>query len=686
MQNSNDVEVGVDIGGTFTDVVCRLPDGRLRAVKLPTTHADPSRAVRQALTHLAEVWQVPAARIAHFSHGTTLATNAVLERKGARIGLITTEGFRDVLEIGRQFRRSPYELDPAAEAPTFLIPGALRKEVRERVSRTGEIIVPLNEDDVLARVRELVAEGVEAIAICFVFSFMNPAHELRARALIHDAFPAMLTSISYEVDPAFREYERTCITAFDAYVKPVLDRYLSGMEEDLLAGGVNGPLLVMLSRGGKCSARIARQRPVRLFLSGPAAGVIGGCAVGKAAVIGDLITFDMGGTSCDVALIVGGKPMVSAEGEIGGFPVRVPLIDVHTIGAGGGSIAWLDGAGTLRVGPRSAGSEPGPVCYGRGGTEPTVTDASIVLGYLDPENFAGGSMRLDPAAARYAVAEKIARPLDLSVEEAARGIHRVVNAQMAEAVRSVSVYRGADPRRATLLPLGGAGPLHAVAIAAELQMERVLVPPRPGVLSACGLLVAPVEHERSAAFLRALDGLALAAIDRVLETLDAECTTLMAAEAVDREAIEVLHLADMCYVGQSYHLEVPFADKHEADPLARLYADFCALHDRVYGHAMKGPASIVNLRAVHRAQGLPDFGRSEEPAMKAASGRHRMIVPVTGGAPVQATIYDRWALRRGDSFDGPAIVEQSDTTTIVAGGWRAAVDALGNLVIEVKHG
>ncbi|MBI3707032.1 MAG: hydantoinase/oxoprolinase family protein [Proteobacteria bacterium] len=686
MQNSNDVEVGVDIGGTFTDVVCRLPDGRLRAVKLPTTHADPSRAVGQALTHLAEVWQVPAARIAHFSHGTTLATNAVLERKGARIGLITTEGFRDVLEIGRQFRRSPYELEPAAEAPTFLIPGALRKEVRERVSRTGEIVVPLNEDAVLARARELVAEGAEAIAICFVFSFMNPAHELRARALIHEAFPAMLTSISYEVDPAFREYERTCITAFDAYVKPILDRYLTGMEDDLRKCGVGGPLLVMLSRGGKCSARIARQRPVRLFLSGPAAGVIGGCAVGNAAVIGDLITFDMGGTSCDVALVVGGKLMVSAEGEIGGFPVRVPLIDVHTIGAGGGSIAWIDGAGTLRVGPRSAGSEPGPVCYGRGGTEPTVTDASLVLGYLDPENFAGGSMRLDPAAARQAVAEKIARPLGLSVEEAARGIHRVVNAQMAEAVRSVSVYRGADPRRATLLPLGGAGPLHAVAVAAELQIERVLVPPRPGVLSACGLLVAPVEHERSAAFLRALDGLALADVDRVLETLDAECMTLMAAEAVDRDAIQVLHFADMCYVGQSYHLEVPFADKHEADPLARLYADFCTLHDRVYGHAMKGPANIVNLRAVHRAQGLPDFGRSEESAMKAASVRHRMIVPVAAGAPVQATIYDRWALRRGDSLDGPAIVEQSDTTTIVAGGWRATVDASGNLMIEVKHG
>ncbi len=480
MQHFRDVEVGVDIGGTFTDIVCRLPDGRLRAVKLPTTRADPSGAVRQALAHLVEAWQVEPSSIAHFSHGTTLATNAVLERKGARIGLITTEGFRDVLEIGRQFRRSPYELEPLAEAPIFLIPGALRKEVRERISHTGEIRVPLDEEALLARTSQLVEDGVEAIAICFLFSFMNPAHELRAQAIIRNVFPNVLTSISYEVDPAFREYERTCITAFDAYTKPVVDRYLSRMEEDLRRADVDGPLLVMLSRGGKCSSRVARQRPVRLFLSGPAAGVMGACSVGRGARIYDLITFDMGGTSCDVALVVDGKPMVSAEGEIAGFPVRVPLVDVHTVGAGGGSIACIDGAGTLRVGPRSAGSEPGPVCYGRGGTEPTVTDASIVLGYLNSETFAGGSVRLDSAAAQSAIEKIIARPLGLTVQEAARGIHRVVNAQMAEAVRSVSVYRGIDPRHSTLLPLGGAGPVHAVALAEELGIRSVLVPPRSG--------------------------------------------------------------------------------------------------------------------------------------------------------------------------------------------------------------
>ena len=553
------------------------------------------------------------------------------------------------------------------------------------MSSQGEILTPLDEDALLARARELTEERVQAIAICFLFSFMNPAHELRARALIRKEFPDMLISISYEVDPAFREYERTCITAFDAYVKPVLDRYLSGMERDLRDGGVGGPLLVMLSRGGKCSARVARERPVRLFLSGPAAGVIGGCVAGRNATKSDLITFDMGGTSCDVALVVGGKPVVSAEGEIAGFPVRVPLVDINTIGAGGGSIARLDGAKNLRVGPGSAGSEPGPVCYGRGGTEPTVTDASIVLGYIDPENFAGRTIRLDPEAARRAIAEKIAGPLGMSPEEAARGIHRVVNAQMAEAVRSVSVYRGADPRRAILLPLGGAGPLHAVAVAEELKMERVLVPLMPGVLSACGLLVAPVEHERSSAFLRPLDGLAMADVERAIAALDAECAALMAKEAVAQTGIEVLHFADMCYVGQSYYLEVAFA-ADESNPLGRLYADFCVQHERVYGHATKGPASIVNLRVVHRAHGLLDFGQSDEPVRKSGSARYRTIFPTVGGGAVQAAIYDRWALRAGDTIDGPAIVEQNDTTTLVASGWRATVDASGNLMIELKHG
>ncbi len=680
------VEIGVDIGGTFTDVVCRLADGRLRAVKLPTTHGDPSRAVRQALAHLATAWSVPPASIAHFSHGTTLATNAVLERKGARIGLITTAGFRDVLEIGRQYRRSPYEIDPPAEAPGFLIPGALRKEVRERVDHTGAVVVALDEAELAARARELVDAGVEAIAICFLFSFLNAAHEQRAAALIRAQFPGLLVSLSCEVDPQFREYERTCITAFDAYVKPVLDRYLAGMAADLAAAGVGGPLLVMLSRGGKCSAEVARQRPVRLFLSGPAAGVIGGSTVGRAAGLGELITFDMGGTSCDVALVVDGRPMVSGEGEIAGYPVRVPQVDVRTIGAGGGSIAWLDGAGTLRVGPRSAGSEPGPACYGRGGSEPTVTDASLVLGYLDPERFAGGVLRLDPDAARGAIEQAIARPLGLAVADAARGIHRVVNAQMAEAVRSVSVYRGADPRRATLLPLGGAGPLHAVGVAEELGIERVLVPPRPGVLSACGLLVAPVEHERAAAFLRPLDGLRMAEVRAVLGSLDRDCAALMAAEAVDPATVEALHFADMCYVGQSYHLEVPLPIGDEPDPLARLYEAFRALHDRVHGHAMAAPARIVALRAVHRAGGLGDLGRADEPVAATSGPRRRSIVPTAGGGAIEgavdASIHDRWTLARGARVAGPAIVEQSDTTTLVPRGWQATVDRGGNLLLE----
>jgi N-methylhydantoinase A/oxoprolinase/acetone carboxylase beta subunit len=315
-----------------------------------------------------------------------------------------------------------------------------------------------------------------------------------------------------------------------------------------------------------------------------------------------------------------------------------------------------------------------------------VTDASVVLGYIDPGAFAGGTMQLDAAAAREVIDRRIARPLGLSLEEAARGVHRVVNAQMAEAVRSVSIYRGADPRRSTLLPLGGAGPLHAVAVAEELKIDRVLVPPRPGVLSACGLLVAPVEHERSLAFMRALEGLSLGEVQSALDVLDGECAALMAAEAVGTAAVEVLHFADMCYVGQSYHLEVPLAGEREAEPLARLYADFCALHDRIYGHATSAPASIVNLRAVHRVHGLADFGRSEEPAAATGRPRERMIVPVSGGGAVKAAIHDRWALRPGAIVEGPAIMEQSDTTTIIPDGWRGTVDASGNLMIESRTG
>lgn len=414
---------------------------------MPSTPDDPSRAVLDGLRQLLGLAGTAPDEIARFVHGTTVATNAVLERKGACTGLLTTRGFRDVLEIGRQLRTAIYDLELDPVTPVFLAPGARRVEVSERISANGDVVVPLDEDAVVAAADRLVAEGCESIAISFLFSFLNPDHERRAKAMIEEKYPGLALSLSSEVDPAFREYERTVVTAFDAYTKPVLSRYLSRMAEQLARAGVSAPLQVMQSRGGVSAASTAMQRPVRLFLSGPAAGVVGGGGAARESGINDVITLDIGGTSCDIALITGGKPLVRPEGMIDGYPVRVPMVDVNTIGSGGGSIAWID----------AAGAAPGPACYGRGGVEATVTDASLVLGFLNPGYFAGGSLRLDIGRARAAIEANIASPLGLSVDQAALGIHRVVNAQMAEAMRLVSIRQGFDPRDFALVGSPGWG-------------------------------------------------------------------------------------------------------------------------------------------------------------------------------------------------------------------------------------
>jgi len=675
------VEIGVDIGGTFTDVVCRAGDGAMRLVKIPTTRENPSAGVRAALDLMRRDWSIPAHAIARFVHGTTVATNAVLEAKGAKIGLLTTEGFRDVLEIGRQMRRAMYDLMLKPEAAGFLAPGRLRKEVRERVTATGAVLVPLDEASVERAVMELRDEGVSAIAVSLLFSFLNPAHELRIREIIGRLAPDVMVSLSSEVDPAFREYERTCVTAFDAYLKPVVDRYLESMERDLAAAGVQAPLQIMQSRGGIASSRIARRRPVRLFLSGPAAGVIGGLEVGWALGIDDLITIDVGGTSCDIALVSGGQPLVRSEGTIGGYAVRVPMVDVNAIGAGGGSIAWLDDAGSLRVGPESAGSEPGPACYDRGGEDPTVTDASVLLGYIDPGYFAGGSLTLVPERAREAIRRKIADPLNMPIETAALGIHRVVNAQMAEAIRLVSIGRGIDPRGYTLVPLGGAGPLHATALARELGIARIVVPRHPGVLSAAGLLYAPIEHEVSAAFPRALDGLAWPEVRRALDELDRTCAELMRSEGVAPERCQIVYSADVCYVGQSYHLDVPLSPA-APDPLAALYQDFQAAHDRVYGHSTDARARVVNLRTIHRCVVSASRSASYAAAGASVEKPRRRILTAESAGFVDAAIHERGALAPGARLAGPAIVEQGDTTTLIEPGWRAEVAPNGTLILS----
>jgi N-methylhydantoinase A len=647
---------------------------------MPTTRGDPSQAVLKAVDHMHRAWGVDPREIARFLHGTTVATNAVLERKGARIGLLATAGFQDVLEIGRQMRHQMYDLALDPETPVFLAPGRLRKEITERIGPKGEVIHALDEGSVVRAADELERAGCEAVAIAFLFSFLNDAHEKRARDIVLARHPHLLVSISSEVDPAFREYERTVVTAFDAYIKPVVDQYLGRLEAGLATAGIVAPLQVMQSRGGVSGAATARLRPVRLFLSGPAAGVIGGRMAAESTCIKDVITVDVGGTSSDIALIEDGRPALKSESSISGYPVRVAMVDVNTIGAGGGSIAWIDKSGGLKVGPQSAGSEPGPACYGRGGGLATVTDASIVLGYLDPGNFAGGTMKLSPDLARRAIAETIARPLGLSLEEAALGIHRVVNAQMAEGIRLVSIRQGHDPRRFTLLPMGGAGPLHGCPLADDLGITRIIIPRLPGVLSAAGLLAAPIEHESSAAFPRPVAKVDMSELRRTLAQLDGRCAALMQQERVDADAPHVSHFADVCYIGQAYSLEVEL-HAGRADAMDRLTKDFFAVHDRVYGYAPNVPIKIVNVRAVHSIPGLTNLDETGW-RPKGAPVKRSAPILVGIGEPVAATVYDRAALPAGFSFSGPAIVEQADTTTLVTPGWRGCVDDAGNILLQ----
>jgi N-methylhydantoinase A/oxoprolinase/acetone carboxylase beta subunit len=668
-------EIGVDIGGTFTDVVCRLDDGTVRIAKVPTTTGDPSRAVLAALQMAEREWGVKPMDITRFVHGTTVATNAVLERKGARIGLITTEGFRDVLEIGRQMRHQMYDLVLQPETPVFLAPGRFRKEVTERLDALGGTLIELDEATVVQASKELAALDVRAVAVCLLFSFLDPTHERRVREIIEQNHPDLMVSLSSEVDPAFREYERTCVTVFDAYIKPVVADYLANMVLGLAAAGVTVPLQMMQSRGGLMSSFVARQRPVRLFLSGPAAGVVGGVEAARAAGFADVITVDIGGTSCDIALITDGAPLIRSEGEIDGYPVRVPMVDVTAIGSGGGSIAWIDGAGSLKVGPHSAAAVPGPACYGRGGTLPTVTDASVVLGFIDPANFAGGTMTLQPELAFEAIERVVARPLGMTVEQSAIGIHRVLNAQMGEAIRLVSIGRGIDPRGYALLPLGGGGPMHACALADDLGIMSIVVPAHPGVLSASGLLGAPVAHEVATAFPCPLASLNTDVLAGALRALDEQCSALMRREAI--EHAEVSHFADVCYIGQSYHLQV----KLEAIDAATIYATFLTAHARIYGHSTAVPATIVNLRTVHQAfVGTVATHARPGPALRPPSAR---TIRLAGG-PVQATIWQRDAMPPDMLVSGPAIIEQSDTTTLVEPGWTAR-HTTGDALLLERH-
>jgi N-methylhydantoinase A len=673
------VQLGVDIGGTFTDIVALDGDGRLALTKVPSTPKDLLDGIGAAVTKVLALAGAKSADVERFIHGTTVATNAILEQKGAVTAILTTEGFEDVLELGRMKRSRMYDLEMDPEVPTFLAPRRRRLGIRERLDAKGRVLVPLDEVDVRRYAHALRLQGVQAIAVCYLFSFVNPTHERRTREIITTIAPEISVSLSSDVDPTFREYERLCVTAFDAYLGPVVKRYLAGLADTLRALGVPGVPLIMRSRGGIVSAALAAQQPVTLFLSGPAGGVIGAGFAAERSGLRDFVSLDMGGTSNDVAVVREGKPLLASEGSIGPYPVRTPMVDVNTIGAGGGSIAWIDAAGGLRVGPRSAGAEPGPACYGRGGEEATVTDASVVLGYLNPARFAGGSMRLDPRAAERAVAA-IGHRLGVDAVTAAAGIHRVVNARMADQIRLVTIKRGYDPRQFSLVVLGGAGPVHGAALAEEMGMAEVLVPEAPGVLAAFGLLAAAIEHHHARTLHARTDVADLADVNRCLAELDAAGRARMRDEGVPADAVRVAYAADMRYVGQAYELEVPLAAPVTRERVPEVVAAFHAVHERVYGYARAQQAvEFVNFRAVHsyplprpvvtpaaRATGTLDDARIDE--------RRAYF-----GGYVPTAIYERARLPLGARLTGPAIVEQNDTTTVIPPGVTARVDDAGNL-------
>jgi N-methylhydantoinase A len=659
--------VGVDIGGTFTDF-CASIDGRLHVHKVPSTPHDPAQAM---LAGLAALSPHGLGAIARVSHGSTVATNAILERKGARTALVTTQGYRDILAIGRQNRPVLYALQP--QLPPPLIPRRWCYEVPERLDHTGAVLTPLNMHALDEVLDDVAAQGIEAVAVCFLYSYLNPTHEhaVRARILARRLLAEDQIALSSEVLPEFREVERASTVALEAYVRPVISRYLHHLENELPAGTT---LRVIKSDGGLMSARRARRQAVHTALSGPAAGAIGGFALAQLAGYDHAITIDMGGTSTDVGLCPG-RLVRRAESEIGGLPLRTRLLDIETIGAGGGSIARLDAGGALLVGPQSAGADPGPIVYGQGGQQVTVTDANTLLGRLDAGHFLGGAMALYPDKAHVALAQ-LGSHMGSDAEGAALGIVRVANVNIDRALRRVSVARGYDPRNFTLVAFGGAGPLHACEVAEGLQIPRVLVPRYPGVLCALGLLMADVALERSRAVLQVISPQLTRALRAQLDEMLALARADLCEEGIEEEAMAFLPLVDARYRGQSYELTIPFTED--------LAASLHRAHARAYGHAMPGrPVEVVNLR-LQATGAVRKPALVAEPAIESDGGEARLgtkgIVCAVG--PANVDLYARAQLVPGARFSGPALVLQMDSTVYIPTGWHARVDSYRNLILE----
>ncbi|AUX10036.1 N-methylhydantoinase A [Halalkaliarchaeum desulfuricum] len=681
-QTATDVRIGVDVGGTFTDVVT-VRDGSLHVAKTPSTPAAPDRGVLDGLDSSREDVGYAYGEVGFFAHGTTVTTNAVLERDWAETALLTTEGFRDAIEIGRQARPDIYDFDVTKPEP--IVERDRRYEVPERLDERGRVERELTEAEVRKVAAEIHESDVESVAVSLLFAFENDTHERRVADILREEEAAATISCSSDVLPEIREYERTLATALNAALKPVMDAYVGRLEESIRERKIPSTLRIMQSNGGTIDADRARTRPVDTLLSGPAAGVQGAAHVAGLRNLEDVITMDMGGTSCDVSLVRGGDPVVSTELEVGDYPLRVPMIEIHTIGAGGGSIAWIDAGDALRVGPRSAGADPGPICYGRGGEEPTVTDAHLLLGRLDPDRFLSDELEADVDRVRGAVDEHVAEPLGLSTREAAQGILDVANANMERALRVVSVERGHDPRDFGLVAFGGAGPLHAASLAAELDVPRVIVPRTAGVLSALGLLVTDLLQDFSTSMVRRLPEADPSAIEAVLQEFEREGRERLSG-AVPDDKIAIERSLDLRYVGQSFELTVPLPDGDlTADTLATVEEQFHETHGRRYGHASpEEPVELVTVRS--RARGLiepPEIAPSTAGGRVDDAIREERSVTFDSD-PHETRIYDRSRFPPEAEFKGPAIVEGSESTVVVRPEQTATVDEYGTIILEVE--
>ncbi|MGV9365132.1 hydantoinase/oxoprolinase family protein [Amycolatopsis sp. NPDC003731] len=671
------MRIGVDIGGTFTDLCAVDETGIVAVGKVLTTHDEPARAVEEGLAALLP----DLGAVEQVVHGTTLVTNALIERTGSRTALLATAGFRDVLEMRREHRYELYDLH--LELPAPLVPRHLRFDVPERVLADGSVHTGLDEQYVTRLGRELADRGIEAVAVCFLHAFTNPAHERRTAELLAEVAPSLRVALSSDVVPEIREFERASTTVANVYVQDLTERYLRDLEQRLRRLGITRAPHIMLSNGGLATVDTAARHPIRILESGPAGGALAAAAIGPE----DLLAFDMGGTTAKLCLIAGGTPLVTHQFEVdrkyrllpgSGLPVRVPVTDMIEIGVGGGSIARIDALGLLTVGPDSAGSEPGPVCYDRGGTEPTVTDADLVLGYLDPGYFLGGGMRLDAEAARAVLRRKIADPLGVSVEEAAWGIHTSVNEDMANAARVHAVERGHDPAKLPMYTFGGAGPVHGVGVARALGAPSVVAPPAAGVLSAAGFLTAPLAFDFVRSARAAVHDLTWDQVDALFAEMEAEGAALLAKSGVD----EVTHrrVAEMRYAGQGYEIRVPV---HDGPWPGTLIEEFTSTYRALYRRT--GPevgVEVLNWRVVSSGPAPEVTLRLEAASGEARKGSRPAWFPAAGGF-VDTAVFDRYRLEPGARVDGPAIVEERESTVVVPPGASCVVRADGALEVTV---